>query len=131
MPPANAKNPGSTVSDRARQSFVAANLFLKNQLWIWPVLAAVVLLTIGMWVRGTVEESQKNDLREDLTGILNADVEALDIWMKAQRSNATTAAEAVLVNRLSRELIALGSNDEIKAVELVQSPLLAEVRQAL
>lgn len=131
MPPANAKNPGSTVSDRARRSFAATNLFLRNQLWVWPVLAAVVLLSIGLWVRGAVEESQKNDLREDLTSILNADVEALDIWMKAQRSNATTAAEAVLVNRLSRELIELGSKEEIKPAELVQSPLLAEVRQAL
>ncbi len=90
-----------------------------------------MLLTIGLWVRGEVEESQKDDLRGDLTSILNADVEALDIWMKAQRSNVTTAAEAILIGKLSRSLLELGSNPETTPMELVHSPIHAELRQAL
>lgn len=123
--------PGLSATDRAHRSFVATNLFLRKQLWIWPVLAAVLLLSIGLWVRGAVEESQKADLTDDLTSILNADVEALDIWMKAQRSNATTAADAVLIGTLSRELVALASRAETTPVELVQAPAQAELRRAL
>jgi DNA-binding NarL/FixJ family response regulator len=52
----------SSVADRAHRSFIATNLFLRKQLWIWPVLAAVLLLTIGFWVRGAVEDSQKAEV---------------------------------------------------------------------
>src|SRR5262245_7505713 len=121
----------SSVADRAQRSLIATNLFLRKQLWIWPVLAAVLLLSIGLWVRGAVEESQKNDLTDDLTSILNADVEALEIWMKSQRSNATTAAEAVLVNKLSRDLVTQASHPETTALELIQSPAQGELRRAL
>src|SRR5262249_56950477 len=107
MTPDQNARPGSVASARARRSLEATNLFLHKQLWIWPTLAAILLLVIGLWVRSRVEESQKQDLADDLNGILNANVEALDIWMKSQRSNASVAADAPLINRLARQLVDL------------------------
>jgi hypothetical protein len=121
----------SSVVNRARQSYMATNLFLRKQLWVWPILAAALLLSIGLWVRGAIEESQKAHLHDELKSILNADVEALDIWMQSQRSNAASAADAVSINKLSRELIELAARPETTAAELVLSPLQAELRRAL
>jgi len=131
MTPDKELRPGMAAADRAHRSFIATNLFLRKQLWIWPVLAAVLLLSIGLWVRGAIEESQKADLTDDLTSILNADVEALDIWMKAQRSNATSAADDVMIGKLARELVTLASRAETTPAELVQAPTQAELRRAL
>ena len=131
MTPAQNAGPGGAATDSARRSLDATNLFFQKQLWIWPTLAAIVLLVIGLWVRGRVEESQKQDLADDLNGILNANVEALDIWMKSQRSNASSAAAAPLINRLARQLVELGQRPEITPLELVQSPSQNELRQAL
>src|SRR5262245_43952664 len=114
--------PGKSVVRRAQKSFAVENLFLRKQLCIWPVLAAVLLLVIGLWVRSQVEESQKADLKDDLTSILNADVEALEIWMKSQRSNATSAADALLIRGLARELLALAAKDGTTALDLASSP---------
>jgi hypothetical protein len=124
-------HPAVPLSGAADVTLSAARLFLQRQLWVWPVLAAALLLVIGLWVRHSVEKSQKADLSEDLTGILNADVEALEMWMKAQRSNVTAAADAFLVNGLARELVALGSREGTSVAELVQAPAQNELRQAL
>ena len=109
MAPDRELHPAVPASGPAGNSFSGTRLFLRTQLWVWPVLAAVLLLTIGLWVRHSVEQSQKTDLAEELTSILNADVEALEMWMKSQRSNATAAADGVLVRSLARDLVALGA----------------------
>jgi hypothetical protein len=131
MTPEKTVMAGSAAGERARRSFAATNLFLHKQLWIWPILAAIVLLVIGLWVRGEVEKSQKQDLSEELNSILSANVEALEIWMKAQRSNATTAADATAINTLSRQLVALGEQADITPVQLLQSPTQRALREAV
>ena len=35
-------------------------LFLKRQLWIWPIIAVVVLSAVGFLVRGAIESTMKN-----------------------------------------------------------------------
>lgn len=131
MQPVQNLRPGSASTDRVRRSFDAATVFLHKQLWIWPTLAAIALLVIGLWVRGRVEQSQKEDLADDLNGILSANVEALDIWMRSQRSNVSIAAAAPVINRLARQVVELGQRAEITPAELVQSPSQTELRQAL
>src|SRR5262245_11159322 len=65
MTPVPNTPPGGAAADRVRHSLDATNLFL-HKLWIWPTLAAIVLLVIGLWVRDRVEGSQKQDLADDL-----------------------------------------------------------------
>jgi hypothetical protein len=131
MAPDRELHPAAPASGQAGNSFSGARLFLRTQLWVWPVLAAVLLLTIGLWVRHSVEQSQKADLSEDLVSILNADVEALEMWMKSQRSNTTAAADALLVNSLARDLIALGGKEGTTAAELAQAAEQRHLREAL
>ena len=51
--------------------------FLRQQLWAWPIIAAVLLGLAGWWVNRAVENSMREQRVSELTTILNADVAAL------------------------------------------------------
>ena len=68
------------------RSISVGGRFVRKQLWIWPLLLALVLGVVGVWVRNTVEDAMKAKLAAELKTILNADVEALRLWLKGQQS---------------------------------------------
>jgi len=76
----------------AARSVLTTNVLLRKQLWIWPLMAAVILIGIGWWVRSAVEGSAKRSMKENLQTILSADVEALRVWLKGQEADALAAA---------------------------------------
>ena len=55
----------------------ATGKFLRRQLWAWPIIAAVLFGGAGWWVSQKVEEAMRDDVVEDMTTILDADVAAL------------------------------------------------------
>jgi hypothetical protein len=67
-------------------------LFLKKQLWVWPVVAIVILSLLGFFVRGAIETTMKSNLRSQLTALLEAETAMLDKWFAVQESNAEAAA---------------------------------------
>src|SRR6187402_3175335 len=62
----------------------SAGRFLRRQLWAWPILAALILGISGWLVSSSVERAMSRQREAELTTILNADVEALRIWMVEQ-----------------------------------------------
>ena len=46
-------------------SLAATRDFLRGQLWVWPVLAALFLSLFGWWVRGTIEKSTRDKMASD------------------------------------------------------------------
>jgi tRNA A-37 threonylcarbamoyl transferase component Bud32 len=75
--------PGRLVRGWARLSQV-----LSRYLWIWPLVGAVFLSAVGLWVRYQVESSTKAELGSRLHTLLNADVAALRLWFSERESDA-------------------------------------------
>ncbi|HEV3007057.1 MAG TPA: serine/threonine protein kinase [Pirellulales bacterium] len=123
--------PDVSAPEVARRSFAAASVFLQRQLWIWPLLAAVVLGVIGYALRARVEGTMRDMMAGQLQAILGADVAALEVWLESQRSNVRTAAGAQRVAALCREIIELAGKPDSSPLALAQSPRAAELNSAL
>src|SRR5262245_37948413 len=77
------------------RSISRTGVFLKKQIWIWPIIAVILLSIIGLIVRQEVETTMKDDLQADLQVVLNLEAEMLDTWYKVQESNAESLANNV------------------------------------
>jgi uncharacterized membrane protein len=64
------------------RSISTTGIFLRKQLWLWPIIAAVVLGIVGWTIRGVIEDAVKQSMSDNLQTILDADVLALQIWLK-------------------------------------------------
>jgi hypothetical protein len=117
------------------RSAAATTVFLKTQLWVWPLLALAVLSVLGIWLRSTIEGSMKTQIGGELQTLLSADVTALRIWLRAQESNAQATARDATVRRLVRGLLATAGDRDVPAATLVRAPqheqLKAELRPLL
>ena len=103
---------------------------MRKQFWIWPVIAAVVLAAIGLTIRLVVEQSVKDSLAANLETMLTVDIEALQTWLQAQKSNATALAGNSQVAELIDKIVTQAATDTTDS-ELVTSPHLSELRQVL
>ncbi|WLD13439.1 serine/threonine protein kinase [Planctellipticum variicoloris] len=111
------------------RSMSRTGMFLKKQLWIWPVIAVVVLAIIGYAVRSAVESTMKANLATELQTLLAVDVAALETWLDQQLSIVGAEAQDADVRKTVLEL-----TDEEKqptGPALVQSPLHKQLRREL
>lgn len=67
-------------------------LFLKRQLWIWPIIAVVILSTVGLSVRSAIEWTMKSNLESQLKTLLAAETAMLGKWFEVQSSSAEATA---------------------------------------
>ncbi|MEO6810082.1 MAG: serine/threonine protein kinase, partial [Isosphaeraceae bacterium] len=105
------------------KSVSATSLFLKTQLWVWPLIVAVLLAGLGFWLKITVGSTMKAQMAGELQVLLNADVAALRILFRAHEAVTTIAANDPDVRRLVGELVARGDQETaalLRAPELVQ-----------
>src|SRR5688572_17469894 len=61
-------------------------LLLKKQLWIWPIIAFVLLATVGYGIRTAIEQTMKAGLRSELQTMLNIERAMLETWLKVQEA---------------------------------------------
>jgi serine/threonine protein kinase len=80
--------------------------FLKKQLWIWPIIAMIILSIAGYLVRSSINLTIKNSVRSELTTLLNIERAMLEKWFKIQESNAITLANDPQIRKLVVELVA-------------------------
>jgi len=74
------------------QSMTRAGVFLKKQLWVWPIIAVVLLSVVGFGVRGAIESTMKSNLSSQLQTLLNVETAMLETWLQIQTSNAESLA---------------------------------------
>ncbi len=67
--------------------------FLRTEYWIWPLLAAVILVFVGVFIRRQMEGAMKAQIAATLQAILNANTEALRSWAATVQSRAEAVAE--------------------------------------
>jgi hypothetical protein len=125
--PVHFERPGGRPS-QVTSSFQSAQRFLRQQLWVWPILGAVLLGGVGWWVHRSVERAMQADVKSDLTTVLNADVAALRVWLHEQTINTTVLAESPAVVPVARELIALADKAGTTRAALLQDPAGAKLR---
>jgi eukaryotic-like serine/threonine-protein kinase len=113
------------------RSLSATGAALRRRLWVWPVLAALLLGAVGWWVHRSVEDAMREKLAGELTTILNADIEALRVWTKDQEAIARSLARLPALRPAVRELVAAAGRPNAPPGTLLQSRALAEVRAAL
>jgi predicted Ser/Thr protein kinase len=67
-------------------------IFLKRQIWIWPIIATVLLAGLGFGTRRAIESTIKESLRSQMQALLNVETAMLENWFKTQSSIATSLA---------------------------------------
>ncbi len=75
-------------------------MLLKKQLWIWPVVAAVVLSVVGWLVRSSIHQTMEDNLRSELQTLLTVERSMLEKWFRVQESSAATLANSRKVRKL-------------------------------
>ena len=113
------------------RSLVTSNIFGRKAIWVWPVIAAVMLGLIGWLVRGAVEGAMQDRLREEVTTILDADVTALRIWFKEREQSAELVANDREIIAVVQDLVELGDKADNPEAALLQSKPLHDARRLL
>ena len=80
----------------------ATNVFLRRNLWIWPIIAVTILGTVGILVRSAIEATMLENLRSGLQTLLDVEVAMLRTWFEVQQSNVQSAANSTEVRRLTQ-----------------------------
>jgi len=80
-------------------------LFLKKQLWIWPIIAVVLLAVIGYGIRAAIERTMKASLRSQLLTLLNVERSMVEPWLTVQESNAESLANDQQIREVAAQLL--------------------------
>ncbi|WP_254510435.1 serine/threonine protein kinase [Anatilimnocola floriformis] len=78
---------------------------LKKQLWIWPIIAFVVLATIGFFIKSSIQRTMEDNLTNQLVTLRDIEKAMLEKWFEVQESNASSIASEVELRDLVAELL--------------------------
>jgi len=105
--------------------------FLRTQYWIWPLVAAVVLVFVGGGVRVRMEAAMKALIAGNLQTILNANTEALRAWATTAKSRAEAVSEDARVADLVGGIVQQAGQHANSRAALLAAPQLAQLRALL
>ena len=103
------------ASQSAGRTVSRTGVFLKRQIWLWPIFATVVLALLVFGVRRAIETTMKNNLHSQLQTLLNVETAMLESWVKVQTSNATTLANDPQVRESIYRMLAQAEAGEAQA----------------
>jgi hypothetical protein len=115
---------------KARTGFSRGGItraLFRRPLWIAPVLAMVCLAFAGYWLRSRIDAAMKEQKQSELVTLLRADVEALKLWIGAEKDYVDAASEAPILRKSVLDLVRF-VQEHSASVEVL---LTAEPRQAL
>jgi hypothetical protein len=85
--------------------------FFRRQLWIWPIIGAI-LFTAAHWiVTDTIEKAMLRQRANDLNAMVDASVTALRTWMGEQKINVQLVADDEPIRPWVAELLAIAKQD--------------------
>lgn len=117
-------------------------LLLKKQLWIWPIVAVVVLAVIGYALNRSIQSTMQATLQSQLETLLTVERSMLEKWFKVQESSALTLANDPRVRQsiaklleardaASRKVQADPAADEQQALQELYAQLSKELEPAM
>jgi hypothetical protein len=99
---------------------------LKRQIWVWPILAVILLSVIGLFVRRAIETTMRDGLQSQLQTLVDLEAAMLDNWYQVQQSNAESLANNVDVRHTIYpllETLANGTKTTTDSVETLHAKL--------
>lgn len=90
---------------RAATSISRAGAFVKQRLWIGPVVAVVVLTIIGFFVRSAIQSTMRANISSALKTLLDTEVAMIHTWFGVQISTAESAANDQGLRELVYQLL--------------------------
>jgi hypothetical protein len=105
--------------------------FLRTQLWVWPLVAAVLLAFVAVTLRLKMEGAMKQQIASNLQVILNANAEALRAWSATVKSYAENLADDARLITLVTALLQKTAPGTPVASQLLAAPELAALRAQL
>jgi eukaryotic-like serine/threonine-protein kinase len=81
------------------------SLLLKKQLWIWPIIAVILLAAVGYSIRVAIERTVRSNLQSQLQTLLNVERSMLETWLKVQESNAESLANDQQVREIAAAIL--------------------------
>ncbi len=90
---------------------------LRRQLWIWPIIAVLLLSSIGYWITSRIQHTMESNLKAQLTSLLNVERAMVERWLKRQELSALTLANHQQVRQYIARIVELrGSEDHDPAM---------------
>lgn len=120
-----------SLSGRVGRSFHSTRLILKKQLWLWPLIAAALLIVVGYLMHRTVDSSLRQNAAHQLETVLKADVAALDVWSRSQESLVSIAASQPKIAEPALELIQQAKKPDMTPAALAAAPAAKQLREVL
>ncbi len=124
-------NPAHSRTSSIASVLLFTRGFFRTQLWVWPLVAALILTMIGVWLRVKMEGATKQQLADMLQIILNANTEALHSWSGAMKAEAENIAEDDRVGELVAGLIQQAKSSTQVQAALLTAPQLSALRARL
>ncbi|MCC6491397.1 MAG: cache domain-containing protein, partial [Pirellulales bacterium] len=78
---------------------------MKRQLWVWPIVAVLLLTIIGFFVRRAIETTMRDSLKSELQTLLQVDAAMLEAWINVQKANAESLANNIDIRESLNPLI--------------------------
>ena len=94
------------ASSSLSKSASRTGAFLKKQIWVWPIIAVLLLSAVGFIVQGAIESTIKGNISSGLQLLLRLETAMLETWGEVQSSNAETLANDRQIRASIYELIA-------------------------
>lgn len=109
----------------------ATGRFLRQQVWAWPIIAAILFGGTGWYVNRLVEDAMREQRATDLNAMVDASVSALRVWMGEQRINVELFANDDKLQPLIAELLRLAEMSPTPERQLTQAKAQETLRARL
>src|SRR5258707_10864876 len=76
------------------RSVSRTGLFLKKQLWIWPIVALAILSMVGYGISSAIQRTMEASLESELQTLLNVETSMLQKWLQIQEGAAQSLANS-------------------------------------
>ncbi|WP_437205140.1 serine/threonine protein kinase [Planctomicrobium sp. SH664] len=80
-------------------------VFLRKQIWIWPIIATVMLAVLAVSVQYAIESTMKSNLQSQVQTLLNVETAMLENWCRTQEANASSLAHDAEVREEAYALV--------------------------
>lgn len=102
-------------------------LFLRKQIWIWPIVATLLLGTIGFFVNHAISSTMRANMQSQLESLLSVESEMLHNWIRTNIANATATAN----NQAIRDSIQKLIDQQESAIGTAPATEMTELRRVL
>ncbi len=81
-------------------------VLLTTQIWIWPIIALLVLGSIGYFTKRMIESTIKSSLMAELKAFVEIESQMIESWRRVQLSNAEALASSLAVRGVVYKMLA-------------------------